>query len=98
MQPPGYVLLLGLAELINSKINAQEGRDKAAIMRYAFFLRKTILLCYLNITENFYTCTDEILSGLGKMYVYDERFTENIDKHAKGTSSFISEAINAYCI
>lgn len=49
------------------------------------------------ITENFYTCTDEILSGLGKMYVYDERFTENIDKHAKGTASFIREAINAYC-
>ena len=27
-----------------------------------------------HITENYYTCTDEILAGLGKMYVDDERF------------------------
>ena len=25
-----------------------------------------------HITENYYTCTDEILAGLGKMYVADE--------------------------
>ena len=33
-----------------------------------------------HITENYYTCTDEILAGLGKMYVADERFKKNIDK------------------
>ena len=33
-----------------------------------------------HITENYYTCTDEILAGLGKMYVADERFRKNIDK------------------
>ena len=49
------------------------------------------------ITENFYTCTDEILAGLGKMYVADERFKNNIDKHAEGTAEFISEAIKIYC-
>ena len=27
-----------------------------------------------HITENYYTCTNEILAGLGKMYVADERF------------------------
>lgn len=45
------------------------------------------------ITENYYTCTDEILAGLGQMYVNDERFRKNIDKHADGTAEFISEAI-----
>ena len=27
-----------------------------------------------HITANYYTCTDEILAGLGQMYVADERF------------------------
>ncbi len=49
------------------------------------------------ITENYYTCTDEILAGLGQMYVADERFKTNIDKHATGTAAFISESIAAYC-
>ena len=50
-----------------------------------------------HITENFYLCTNEILAGLGQMYVADERFKSNIDKHADGTAAFISEAIEAYC-
>lgn len=45
------------------------------------------------ITENFYTCTDQILAGLGQMYVADERFKNNIDKHGAGTAEYISEAI-----
>ena len=49
------------------------------------------------ITENYYTCTNEILAGLGQMYVADERFKANIDKHAPGTAAFISEAVAAYC-
>ena len=49
------------------------------------------------ITENYYTCTNEILAGLGQMYVADERFKNNIDKHADGTAEFISEAIKFYC-
>ena len=49
------------------------------------------------ITENYYTCTDEILAGLGQMYVADERFKNNIDKHTPGTAVFISEAITVYC-
>ena len=32
-----------------------------------------------HITANYYTCTDEILAGLGKMYVADERFKKNIN-------------------
>ena len=50
-----------------------------------------------HITENYYHCTNEILAGLGQMYVYDERFRNNIDKHADGTARFISDAIAAYC-
>ena len=46
-----------------------------------------------HITANYYTCTDEILAGLGKMYVADERFKKNIDKHGDGTAEFVSEAI-----
>ena len=49
------------------------------------------------ITENYYTCTNEILAGLGQMYVADERFKNNIDKHGNGTAEFISQAIKFYC-
>ena len=50
-----------------------------------------------HISENYYLCTNEILAGLGKMYVLDEQFKNNIDKHADGTAEFICEAIQLYC-
>jgi len=50
-----------------------------------------------HITGNYYHCTNEILSGLGQMYVSDERFKNNIDKHADGTAAFIRDAISVYC-
>ena len=49
------------------------------------------------ITENYYLCTNEILAGLGQMYVADERFKNNIDKHADGTAAFICDSIEVYC-
>ena len=49
------------------------------------------------ITEHYYTCTNEILAGLGQMYVADERFKTNVDKHTPGTAEFISQAIAIYC-
>ncbi len=49
------------------------------------------------ITKNFYTCTNEILLGLGQIYVADERFKNNIDKHSVGTAVFVSKAIKYYC-
>ncbi|HFI2431205.1 TPA: TipAS antibiotic-recognition domain-containing protein [Streptococcus suis] len=50
------------------------------------------------ITENFYTCTKEILQNLGLMYVEDERFSANIDRAGgPGTASFVSQAIAIYC-
>ena len=49
-----------------------------------------------HITANYYTCTDEILAGLGKMYVADERFKKNIDKYGEGTAEFAAEGIRIY--
>ncbi len=50
-----------------------------------------------HITANYYNCTDEILAGLGKMYVADERFKKNIDKCGEGTAEFANRAIGAFC-
>ena len=50
------------------------------------------------ITEHMYTCTKEILSGLGRMYAGGGDFTENIDSYGgEGTAAFTSEAIKIYC-
>ena len=49
-----------------------------------------------HITANYYTCTDEILAGLGKMYVADGRFKKNIDKYGEGTAEFAAEGIRIY--
>ena len=51
-----------------------------------------------HITDNYYTCTNDILAGLGKMYVADERFKNNIDKYGEGTADFVAEAIAVFCI
>ena len=48
------------------------------------------------ITENYYTCTYEILSGLRQMYIADDRFKSNIDKYADGTANFVSKAIEIH--
>ena len=50
-----------------------------------------------HITDNYYTCTDEILAGLGKMYVADERFKKNIDNYGEGIAAFVADAIEVYC-
>lgn len=49
------------------------------------------------ISDRMYLCTDEILSGLGQLYVADERFKNNIDKHGEGTAEYISACIKCYC-
>ena len=48
------------------------------------------------ITDNYYTCTDEILAGLAEMYIADDRFRENIDRFGEGTAMFMCEAIRAH--
>lgn len=50
------------------------------------------------ITEHFYTCTNEVLSGLGKMYAGGGEFTANIDAvGGEGTAEFANNAIEVYC-
>ena len=50
------------------------------------------------ITDHYYVCTNEILGGLGQMYVEDERFKKNIDRAGgDGTAEFVSSAISVYC-
>ena len=49
------------------------------------------------ITEYHYNCTNEILKGLGEMYIADERFMKNMDKYGAGTAKLMSDAIKIYC-
>ena len=50
------------------------------------------------ITEHFYTCTNQILRGLGQMYAGGGSMTENIDKTAgAGTAQFTANAIEIFC-
>ena len=50
------------------------------------------------ITEHYYTCTKEILRGLGQMYIAGDSMTENIDNAGgKGTAEFAHQAIEIYC-
>lgn len=50
------------------------------------------------ITDNYYTCSGKVLAELGRMYVEDKRFTENIDKAGGcGTAEFVYKAIECYC-
>ena len=65
------------------------GVDSAEIQAHAAKLQAYI-------TANYYTCTDEILAGLGKIYVADERFKKNIDKYGEGTAEFAAEGIRIY--
>ena len=50
------------------------------------------------ITAHYYTCTDEILRGLGGLYAAGGELTENIDRAGgQGTAAFVSAAIAVYC-
>lgn len=50
------------------------------------------------ITENYYTCTKQILSGLGQMYAAGGEMTDNIDAvGGQGTAVFAAQAIAVYC-
>jgi len=50
------------------------------------------------ITEYFYHCSDQILSGLGRMYAGGGDFTKNIDQYGgAGTAEFTNKAIQIHC-
>ena len=85
--------------LYNSEIGLPAFFDAGKPSRKAYFKAAKALAEKLqkHITDNFYTCTKEILSSLGQMYIFDERFTWNIDKHGVGTAEFVNKAIIEYC-
>ena len=74
------------AALKNSGVSAESDEVKALVAKLQ-----------VHITENYYTCTDESLAGLGKMYVADERFKKSIDKYGDGTAEFVADAIDVSC-
>ena len=50
------------------------------------------------ITKHYYTCTDDILQGLGAMYAAGGEMTDNIDRAGgQGTAAFAQKAIEVYC-
>ena len=50
------------------------------------------------ITAHYYTCTKQILRGLGMMYIAGDEMTANIDKAGgEGTAQFAHDAIEVYC-
>ena len=50
------------------------------------------------ITDHYYTCTKQILRGLGMMYIAGDEMTANIDAAGgEGTAQFAHEAIDIYC-
>lgn len=49
------------------------------------------------ITAHYYPCTDEILAGLGELYLADARFRENLDRFGEGTAALLSAAIAVRC-
>ena len=50
------------------------------------------------ISANYYTCTKQILRGLGMMYIAGDEMTANIDAAGgKGTAQFAHDAIDLYC-
>ena len=50
------------------------------------------------ITEHYYTCSADVLAGLGKAYGAGGEFTANINASAgEGVAEFAAEAIAVYC-
>lgn len=50
------------------------------------------------ISQNFYTCTNEILSQLGRAYGAGGDFTRNINAAAgPGAAEFAAQAVEMYC-
>ncbi len=50
------------------------------------------------ISQHYYTCTPQILQGLGQMYAAGGHMTQNIDAvGGNGTAKLVSDAIKIYC-
>ena len=50
------------------------------------------------ISAHYYTCTKQILKGLGMMYIAGDSMTDNINRAGgEGTAEFAHKAIEIYC-
>ena len=66
------------------------------IMNHGYGIIKSTIICPKICVS--LAGTDEIFSGLGEMYVADERFRKNIDKAGgDGTAEFACAAIRVKC-
>ena len=79
--------------------NLGYGAPAEAVWPHSWDLREATNIPYMHdgVRLNHYACTNEILSGLGEMYVADARFTENIDRFGDGTAQMMRDAIRVYC-
>lgn len=48
------------------------------------------------ISRRFYACGNEMLAGLGEMYLADGRFQATLDAYGPGTAALMSEAMRRY--
>jgi len=76
-----------LCDLYNTKVPHDEPRVQEVVDKARRF-----------ISDNFYECSLETLSGLGQMYISDERFTAYYEKCAPGLVAYYNDAIQHYCI
>lgn len=51
---------------------------------------------HFRMTGQYFDCSKEAYSGLGKMYVEDERFTAFYEKTAPGLASYLNDAIQYF--
>ncbi len=78
--------LKDLCDLYNAKVSHDDLQVQEVVGRSRKF-----------ISDNFYQCSVEVFSGLGQMYVTDERFTAYYDKYAPGLAAYYNDAIQYYC-
>lgn len=80
-------LVKPLVDLFTAGVPVEDPRVQAAVQANHMF-----------INDQFYDCSLDMFSGLGQMYVMDERFTAFYDKYAPGLAVYYNDAIQHYCI
>ena len=63
---------------------------------YDSSVQELVLKLKNHISMNYYFCSNEVFLNLGKMYIEDPRFKDNIDSNGNGTALFISQAIEYF--
>ena len=82
----------GLMDIFRRLGQLREG-DPAAPEAQALIAELRQYIC-----DHYYTCTNQILFGLGQMYAAGDEMNENIDRAGgAGTGDFARRAIEIYC-